>query len=272
MSSEDDNEDVRICPYAFCRALLVMLVERASATNETLIKRIPRHDKDHPLLSGPCPASLLAVGWTRDIPMEQAAQTMLLERERIDSANVGRLIGEEANAQYAEMVDPPTRPKGSYTLRGPHRMGREPATPADQEDWQLGGREDEDSGHAALPSRADNPVPDHVQGIEVGKHVASVEETVGHITTANINAGAAAAAIIDADASIHSAIGAVGSAMNNISAVMGNVSPALLTEYRDQMARASTELHGCLPLLRNATIVITAGQENGTEFIGRMLH
>lgn len=272
MSSEDDNEDVRICPYAFCRAFLVMLVERVSATDQTLRKRIPRHEMEHPLLSGPCPASLMAVGWTRDIPMEQAAQTILLQRERVDGARIPRLVGEEANAQYAEMVDPPSRPEGSYTLRGPHRMGREPATPADQKDWHLGGREDEDSGHAALPNRADNPVPNHVQGIEVGKHVASVEETVGHITTANINAGAAAAAIIDADASVRSAIGAVGSAMNNITAVMGNVSPALLTEYREQMARASTELHGCLPLLRNATIAITAGQESGTEFIGRMLH
>jgi len=270
MSSED--EDVRICPYRFCSAFLVMLVERVSATDATMIKRIPRHDIQHPVLNGPCHASLLAVGWTPDIPMEQAAQTMLLDREAIDNAKIPGLLAEESASQHAESLHPDVRPEGSYTLRGPHRMGREPVTPADEGDWQLGGREDEDSGHAALPNRADNPVPNHVQGIEVGKHVASAEEIVGQITTANINAGAAANAVIDAEAQINSAIGALESSMNNIKAAMGNLSPALLETYYRQMSQASINLHSCIQPLRNSIIAITAGQENGTEFIGRMLH
>lgn len=269
MSSDD--EDVRTCPYRFCGAFLVMLVEQAPPGSETWIKRIPRHDIEHAVLTGPCHASLLAVGWTPGTPLAQSAQTMLLDREAVDNAKIPGLLTDEATRQHEESLRRThERPDGSYSLRGPHRIGREPVTPEDESAWHLHGRQDEDSGHIALPTRQDNPIPAYVQGTEVGRHVASAEEVVGHLTTANINAGAASHTIVDTEAQLQSAIGALDSCKGNIRAAMGNLSPQLLQMYFSLIEQAQGDLQSCIPSLRQATIAIANGQQNGTEFIGRL--
>ena len=255
--------DVRLCPYKLCGKVARVRTIPAYPTpdGKPAHKIFPQHDIVNPYISGPCPMSLQEVSWAIGGIPPHDVYNMLQERLRVDR---DRIIA--ATVQD----EPPTataRPK-STSLRGPHRIGREPVTEEDKKDWQLGGREDEDSGHLSPPDMA-KPHPRHVQG--VSGNVASVEEVVATLTSAALHGGEAAQAVQAAIGSMDEAIGKLSEQLNDVVAAQGQSNAVILTEYYGIINEAQEKAHMMRDLGDEIISRIVAGTEKGEELTGRML-
>lgn len=153
------------CPYHFCSAVLTTYVTQREYGGR-LVEMIPMHElKNDKLPPETCIASLMA------IPLSNEEMALLRARERSD---YNKLI-EIMRVQIRKSVEPPGErppPSRSRSLRGPHRMGREPVTEQDEDDWQRGGR----AGEAVAPEpKTAPPVAPTVRGYsQTGRSSMSV--------------------------------------------------------------------------------------------------
>lgn len=259
--------NVRICPYRLCGAVRkVILVPAYPTPDGKIAHRIfPAHDIVHPKLRGPCPASLQEVGFSIGEPPPMAVLTMLADRERVDRQILSEHPMEDVLGKvFRESHEDPE----SQSLRGPQRIGREPVAEADKKDWQLGGRQDEDSGHLSPPDIA-KPHPRHVQG--VSGNVGSVSEVVATLTSAALHGGEAAGSVQAAIGSMDEAIVKIAEQLNDVVVAQGQSNAVILTEYYALINEAQEKAHTMRALGDEVISRIVAGTEKGEELIGRML-
>jgi hypothetical protein len=194
---------------------------------------------------------------------------MLTERDRVDREKLVGLAIEQAKAQYrADKYKTKGEPE-SRTLRQPSRIGREPDP--DAEDWQLGGREDEDSGHVQEYAVKPPKVPAGVVGQEIGRHVTSIDELIGMTQEAALKGGEARAALLDASNQMSVAQGSIEQAIDVIAQIQGQATSALIESYRAIFAQVQTDIASLIEQNESIIEAIGAGQEKGEEFIGRLL-
>lgn len=110
----------RGCPYSYCSAFVttVTSIDPQTQQERTLLVT---HDISNPILSGPCPASLM------DFPLEAGAMEHLRERAKQDARKIAESYSREHYRSRISDVDESGR------IRGPHRIGREPDD--DSDDW-----------------------------------------------------------------------------------------------------------------------------------------
>jgi hypothetical protein len=189
-----------------------------------------------------CPASLMR--W----PLTATGMRVLDEQEKAWEPHIEAWRGPE-HPRWATGDPAPLPP--SQSLRGPHRMGREP--PNGSKAWVLGGRKDED----VIPQEEERrgTVPQGVVGESIGG-TGMLSELAGLINAAGANGSEARAAIGGAIEALERAKGA-------ISEALGSGSSDTLNDYLTFLNRAITEC-------QDVQGQIDAGHDKGQEYIGRL--
>jgi hypothetical protein len=192
----------------------------------------------------------------------------LNEFYEVDARKIPGLLGQQMEKEREFFTRPHRSWAESQSLRGIHRLGREPEPTA--EDWALGGREDEDSGKLA-PS--DNPprVPSRIAGQQMGRNAVSISELIAMNQSAALMSGEAIGAIQEAQNTLAAACGKLSETMNELAAMQGQSTSQLLTEYYHLMQTAERDVQSCREQLENVKGQIAAGQEKGEEFVTRLL-
>lgn len=252
----------RECPYYWC-SRLVDIVPAPPYPGSTDIpgELIKAHLIAHPVLTGTCPASNLRY------PLDADSHKHLNDQAADDGRRIPPLV---------VRTTPPRRqprdarePDGSRSLRNPGRLGREPDDPASP-DWQLGGREDEESGKVRPPIKPPRP-PRGVIGQEIGRHVASVDELIVMTQHVALLAGQAIGAIQEANNSLQNAIVDIGEAISSLAEMQGQSASRILQEYRRILDQASTDVTAMSQQGEEIMNALGAGQEKGAEFTARLL-
>lgn len=247
-----------LCPYFFCSA--TVRVSPASIPENPDRSIIRLHAISHPLLSGTCIASLMY------FPITEEAQQRLNDQEYTDSSAISREIGkyvpDRVRAPEGDDVDTVFQ-----SLFGVHSP--DPDVPPDPYMWALGGRADEDiqPPHFTRPK-----VRGDIIGVEVGKHMASIDEVIASLTDAAVKGGEAIAVLNGMQSALERALGAIGEARNTVGHVMGQYAQStILGEYQGLLSGAHDKAAGLNQLMEEVKNSIIAGQEKGEEMVGRLL-
>lgn len=225
----------RKCVYPLCDAhvRLIFIPAYPGLPDHAVAKRKQvEHDIVNEHLTGRCPMSNQYVGFTPFDPNPPDTQRLIDERLVVD--------GERARKEYIRKEiererrlirgDPPpaesrpVRPTGRGGV--PIRIGREPDS-EHQEDWQLGGREDEESGH--ISPKPFQPVPSYVGGHSMTPGAGMLlGEARAHLSAAMNQAGESVAAAEPTAGQLSAAIASAQEALANSMAVAGvDESPSL---------------------------------------------
>jgi hypothetical protein len=223
------------CPYHFCSAI-VEVVPVPQSTSQLI--------RSHPIrnnaLTGQCPASLMR------LPMDMA--TYLHLHETMYNVHLRELRRWNAKQDDIQNL---TRQNESQSLRGPHRLGREPE-PGD-DDWGLGGREDEDViPHGEVTTGA---IPPGVAGYQVGGTV-SADETAGQVNAAN-------AFLSEAQIAIKTARDKIASARGIMAVIGGENAGETISAYLTYTGTADSEL-------ASADVGCSMAQGKGDTYIGAL--
>lgn len=253
------------CPYERCSAIVRLMPARPSPDADwTLL--VPVHDIQNRYLSGTCPASLMYH------PLSPEARSHLNRMSAQDGRKISRGIQEDMDREEAELFEPPKPRPESRSLRGPHRIGREPVTEEDQEDWALGGREDEDSGK--LTPTEDIPIKRPALGMlghVMGRKAVSLSDIIGMNQQAAFESGEAIGVIQQAQNDLNVAVGKLGETLNTVATMQGESGAQLLVEYYSLIQTASRDVSSCVEQLEEIKRQIAAGQEKGSELVARIL-
>lgn len=257
------GQAVRInCPYRWCdleldlidtgdnpQQFTVEFLQGAELENlSSLI--IPRHVIGNHILVGVCPAALMHY----PIRPNSRHQEILNECANADYDKIVSWVA----AMVARPHDPRQRPV-SQSLRGPHRMTREP--PPKSKDWQLKGREDEDIQPDALWHAA----PRGVHGEGIGK--VSVQETLDAINGAAIKIGEALATVdMDNSQNLAGAIVSVEEGRSMVQGAKGQVQSETLNAYIGSMLEAEEELRKAVAAYEQATQHLHAALHLGEQY------
>lgn len=254
------------CPYQRCSAIVrLMPVQPAPGADWTLI--VPRHDIQNRYLTGTCPASLMYH------PLSPDAQERLNRLSVTDGRKISAGIQRDVDRESAELFDPPKPRPESRSLRGPHRLGREPVTSEDEEDWALGGREDEDSGKLA-PGTEDIPIKRPKLGMlghVMGRKAVSMSDLLAQNQQATLETGEAVGAIQQAINELTVATAKLGEAMNTLATMQGESTSQTLTEYYGLVQTATNDVNSVIEQCQEINRQVAAAQEKGEEFQGRLL-
>jgi hypothetical protein len=214
------QEDHMPCPYTFCSAIVTTRVTMRYLGSPPE-KMIVAHEIENEYLSGPCYAGLM---WW---PLGKYEVTLIRERERVD---YHRILELSLAAELHGLAKPPaaTPPAESRTLRGPQRMGREPATEGEESDaWQMGGRQDPDVQQPTMRPK----VPEGVTGYEPGRHMATISEIESALAAAATQGTEAYGALNEAwQAYLEAATEKLDQAMNTIANVNDSQNSDLLAQ------------------------------------------
>jgi hypothetical protein len=239
------QEDHMPCPYTFCSAIVTTRVTMRYLGSPPE-KMIVAHEIENEYLSGPCYAGLM---WW---PLGKYEVTLIRERERVD---YHRILELSLAAELHGLAKPPaaTPPAESRTLRGPQRMGREPATEGEESDaWQMGGRQDPDVQQPTMRPK----VPEGVTGYEPGRHMATISEIESALAAAATQGTEAYGALNEAwQAYLESATEKLDQAMNTIA----NVNDS---QNSDLLAQAYAQYKDTWSTLLKISALITRAQEN----------
>lgn len=250
------------CPYIFCSATVEAKWMRTRADNPNAqMLMIPEHDMRNSIVQGPCPAGMM---W---IPLDEYTRAILAERARVH----GRLIGKHlANPPKSVTEDPRAREGGMYPIRPvgpsgiPHRLGREPATEADQGDW-----------NPPRGQEPERPVPPHTGGGPfTGRGttgMASITELIGMTNEANASTGEALGAIAQCSQALDSCLGAIERAKALVAHVLDDSHAQTMTEYHGLLNQAEDNVRSVHGPLEEALGQLGAGMEKGEQFIGNMM-
>lgn len=238
------------CLYIFCaETTTVSSTESLSGGTETLVRT---HTIVHPILSGTCIMSLM------HLPLSLAARLLVEAREHEDSIIIQHAVREGHSESRGMAGD-------STTLRGIRRRGREPEP--DSADWQLNGRADEDIKPDAKRHR--NPIG--ILGQEMGHRVATVNELIADINEAALKSGEALGGLQEMQNTLSDVLTSIGQARDIIYRVTDNETQGALVEYASLLSKAHLEAASLSARLEEAKGMISAGQEKGQEYIGRLL-
>lgn len=263
----------RKCVYPLCGALVTLAVvpqhPDLPAHDEAKRMQLP-HALVHSLLSGPCPGSYMYVGFTPFDPTPEATVRAMDTMYQIHARQLPKLIFEEhirelrANNPHLEHPEPE-----SQSLRNPRRMGREPGPESD--DWALGGREDEESGHLQQYAVKPPAMKPGIYGESQGNPVMSVHELLGMAQTASLRGGEAHAASQDALNQIEASIGVLAECQNIISALQGQSESGTLREWMYQVLEAKNSLLETQLRLQEAMTAISSAEEKSDQFKANLL-
>lgn len=265
----------RPCPYTYCSAILetnfipIPPSSLGALPGQMRARRVmPRHEIDNPLLTGVCPASLLDVPFFEGEPVPPETVRVLEDRYLSDSRRLPALIQADADRKY-DTVQEADLPD-SQSLRGPHRMGREPVTAEDQDDWSLGGRADEDI--IPLGEERRGTVPATTDGTSMGRGTGmDVGEAIGALQQAAMNGGSAWQAVQGGKDEIQKAMTELEAARTLVSGVRGNAVSDTLNAYMDCLNDALEKCSLTLGALERAHQLISSGQEYGETYINALL-
>lgn len=260
------------CPYRMCSAILNLVWEPPPPwlSEDTPSHWLaPLHDISNALLKGSCPASLLRLPYDRRDPFSAETTRALTEAYERDAKEVPRLIGEEHHERERAWFWRTRKPTDSFSARGPHRMGREPAPDA-IDDWQIGGREDEDIKKQDYAINRPQ-IPKWVMGQEVGQHVATISEIIGMIHHAAMKTGEAIAAIQQHQNDLDQIRASLEEAIDTIAGAQGQHSSQLLEDYLAILHQEQNNVEQLNVLMEGMKGSIMVGQEKGEDMIGRLL-
>jgi hypothetical protein len=273
----------RDCPYTYCSAIMeTVFVPIPPRSTDALPgqmqarRLMPRHDIENPLLNGPCPASLLDVQFfvnmpdpAMNSPMPPQTVRVLHERYIVDSRRLPQLIQNAEDHAYDQITRGYVEPE-SQSLRGSHRLGREPVTAEDQEDWSLGGRADEDI--IPLGEERRGMVPATTQGTPMGRGTGmDVTESIGALQQGAMHGGSAWQAIAESRDTTMGALRELEEARSLARAVRGDTQSETLNAYIQVLSDAIAALELTLPHFDSAQRRITSGQEHGETYINSLL-
>jgi hypothetical protein len=246
------------CPYYWCSAIVTTGSVIESNDHLTTRQIIKLHEIRHPALTGTCPASLM------DYPLTDHAHELLEEMRRNDDERVRVWSDQSAERRY----QPRSRSQpDSQSLRGPHRLGREPVTGDDEEDWVLGGRQDED----IIPQGQDRRgvVPPTVHGEQLGRGtgMASIEEIIGMMHAAAAHVGEAIAAAQDAENQLQVAVASLEETAGIVAQVRGTVQSGLLNSYVHGLNDGSEKVQVAATNIRESRQSLEGALEAGEQFI-----
>jgi len=248
----------RRCVFPLCEAQVTLFVTPAYPGQRSQARRMQgSHSMGNlNLPNTPCPLSLQEVGFT---PFDRTpADTEQLIEEVLPTF---RKMAEEAYRQHERDPNIPRSrlTSSSQSMRGPHRMGREPEPTSNE--WALGGREDEDSGHVS-PS-FNQSVPSYVDGHSMtpGVQPMLMAEARAHLAAALQQAGEARGAADGAKGQLQGAIGACQEATSNLLAVGTDDSDTLRSAYT-QMVQAEAAYRAIVDKLGEAEQALGGAQEN----------
>jgi hypothetical protein len=227
-----------------------------SGTERTMIGK---HDIKHPVLSGTCVASYMY------LPIDEHTRGIFRAREQADSRLISASVTGDDN-EYKGRDRVGKRPE-STTLRGPHRIGREP--PPDSDDWKLGGRKDEESIDRPMP---DPPKPpDNADVIKIGRTMATITEMIAGVNEAGLHGGEAIAALQEAHNALERAVGALEQNLNVLAMLQGESTSQTLGDMTAIIRQAETDVRSLREQIKEIQNAIAASQEKGEELIGRWL-
>lgn len=245
------------CPYTWCSAKFVPtptgkdpqnVWEIEGASISTLYPfLVPSHTIVHPILTGPCPASLMHY----PVMPKSLEAKHLNDAAQRDHDRVDEQLDKELRSPVGEL---PT----SKSLRNRRRIGREP--PPRSKDWQLKGRADED----VQPDAKFHEAPPGVQGQGVGK--VSIQETAAALQGAAIKLGEARAELADLGGRIQAAIAAVQEGRQAVQAAKGDVASETLNGYISLCLGAEDAMNKAFAELEDVPSQLGAALELGEQY------
>jgi hypothetical protein len=266
----------RRCVYALCEAQVTLtVVPPYPGSAEGPRRQQPQHEIVNAHLTGPCPASLMYVGWTPMHVTPIETERALAERYRVDADRAQELYHQQQRDRAQHNRPTPNEDATSRPVVGtgpggvPNRLGRTP--PPNAEEWALGGRQDEDSGHLQQYDVKPPAMKPGIFGQEVGKHVASVHELLVMMQSAAMKGGEAWQAVAAASEQLTSAIGALEEVKGIVGAAQGQSDAETLRNYMYYVQEAITQLLESQVKLEEGKQNILVGQEKGEEFGARLL-
>lgn len=244
------------CPYPLCGAVVQVTGTGPTPDHADLNAQfwkllIPQHTLDHPRLNGPCPASLMYF----PIMFGSREAEILRERHEWDLRRLMILFDHDGE-------DPSAESNVSQSLRGPHRIGREP--PPRSKDWHLKGRADED----IQPDAVLHPNAEGIYGRVMGK--MSLQDVLGALNGAAIKLGEGRASTADALDQLHGAQVAFVEARDMVIAAKGNVTSDTLDTYIAWCQGAINNITDAIANLERVDGSAAGAIEKGEEFSGRV--
>lgn len=191
-----------------------------------------------------------------------ASQQALRERIGVDSKYISEHMMDGQNKPPTLVSETPE----STSLRGKHRLGREPEPNSD--DWVLGGRIDND---VFIPERKVNPdnIGGHVLGRGRAADMASIEEMVGALSEANMRAGEAQAVMAQEKENLVAAVNAANEAYKLAASIGADSSDTVLSAMA-RFSAAEAKARQMLDICDEVIQILEAGVEHTTAYIGRL--
>lgn len=247
------------CPYLWCGDVLMLLpnIIDPQTTDDkvpdSLKATIPSHPVKHEALTGACPASLMYY------PVSDYVRQILDEMALQDEKRMMRWLDYRMYRE-ASGAAPPTE---SQSLRGPHRMSREP--PPRSKDWGLKGRADED----IQPDAVWHQPPAGVHGEGVGQ--VSVQETLEALNGAAIKLNEVQGIVgqgADNRSNLAQGREMVIEARDMVMGAKGNVEAETLNNYIGMTITAEEKLREAIQCFDDASQAIAAALEFGETYAG----
>ena len=249
----------RRCYYELCSADVEVrpIAPGEDGANYGLVQA---HDILHGVLTGPCPGSRVYH------PIDNRTKKMLHERYLVDASRIPQLASDAIDNELRQVKGGGGKPE-STSLRGPHRLGREPDN-AEKDDWQIGGRADEE---IIPPDQVKTPrVPSDVKGTRMGAG-SMLDELVGMIRDANRITNEGRTEIAEAIARMASAAASMNVALGSVATAQGDVGAALLEEYMGILRMSADKIQTVLAMMEELDPPLAAGVVAGEEYIGRLM-